>query len=120
MEFTPRIKQILQVLLREREAISVKALAEQVGVSKRTVQRELESMNHYLKSYEVTFHSKTGVGIWIEGEETERSRLLSDIEKGETYDAGNRDERRKRLILEILKEKGLKKLFYYSSQFGVS
>ncbi|MGN1192888.1 MAG: helix-turn-helix domain-containing protein, partial [Dorea sp.] len=48
MEFTPRMKQILQVLLREKEAISVQTLAEQVGVSKRTIQRELESIDYYL------------------------------------------------------------------------
>lgn len=120
MEFTPRMKQILKVLLGENEAISVKSLAEQVGVSKRTVQRELESMDYYLKSYAVSFQSKTGVGVWLEGNEAERNRLLMDVAKGQSYDAANREERRKRLILEILKEKGLKKLFYYSSQFGVS
>lgn len=119
MEFTPRMKQILQVLLREKEAISVKTLAEQVGVSKRTIQRELESIDYYLKPYKIKFLSKTGVGVWLEGEEIQRERLLSDIGQGESYDAGNREERRKRLILEILKEKGLKKLFYYSSQFQV-
>ncbi|MDY2814457.1 MAG: BglG family transcription antiterminator [Dorea sp.] len=120
MEFTPRMKQILQVLLREKEAISVKTLAEQVGVSKRTIQRELESIDYYLKPYKIKFLSKTGVGVWLEGEEIQWERLLSDIGQGESYDAGNREERRKRLILEILKEKGLKKLFYYSSQFQVS
>lgn len=121
MDATPRLKQILQVLLREQSAISVKYLAEQVGVSKRTVQRELEYLNHALKEYELQFLSKTGVGIWLEGSEEEKSRLLQALNAGgETYDAGNREERRKRLILEILKEKGFKKLYYYSSQFGVS
>ena len=43
MEITSRMKQILQVLLRESAAVSVKYLAEQIGVSKRTAQRELES-----------------------------------------------------------------------------
>lgn len=52
--------------------------------------------------------------------EEEKRRLCSDIGSRDMYDAGNRKERRKRLILEILKEKGLRKLFYYSNQFGVS
>lgn len=120
MDITPRMKQILYVLLREKEAISVKYLAEQIGVSKRTVQRELEYMNSTLKEYEIQFLSKTGVGIWLEGSEAEKKRLLEEISQGDSYDVSNREERRKRLILEILKEKGLKKLFYYSSQFGVS
>lgn len=120
MNFTPRMKQIFQVLLQEDSAISVKYLAEQVGVSKRTVQRELGYIESSLKGYEIQFFSKTGVGVWLEGSENEKQRLKQDIEGGDDYDVSNRDERRKRLILEILKEKGLKKLFYYSSQFGVS
>lgn len=120
MNFTPRMKQIFQILLKENEAIPVKALAEKIGVSKRTVQRELEYVEASLRNYDIQFMSKTGVGIWLEGTEEEKSRLLKDIGDGEDYDVSNRENRRKRLILEILKEKGLKKLFYYSSQFGVS
>lgn len=120
MEFTPRLEQILSQLLAETEAIPVKKLAEKIGVSKRTVQRELEYINSALKSYDICFVSKTGVGIWLEGSEEEKDRLRATIQKDDHYDVSNREDRRKRLILEILKEKGLKKLFYYSSQFGVS
>lgn len=120
MDFTPRMKQIFQVLLREEEAIPVKTLAEKVGVSKRTVQRELEYIESALKAYEIRFMSKTGVGVWLEGSAGEKERLLMEISGGDDYDVSNRENRRNRLILEILKEKGLKKLFYYSSQFGVS
>lgn len=120
MDFTPRMKQIFQVLLKEEEAIPVKTLAQKVGVSKRTVQRELEYIESALKTYEIRFMSKTGVGVWLEGSGEEKGRLLMDISEGDDYDVSNRENRRKRLILEILKEKGLKKLFYYSSQFGVS
>ena len=114
------MKQIFQVLIKEKSAISVKYLAEQVGVSKRTGQRELEYIDSCLKGYDIRFLSKTGVGVWLEGSDEEKSRLRQEVEDGDDYDVSNREERRKRLILEILKEKGLKKLFYYSSQFGVS
>lgn len=120
MEFTPRTKQILNIMLKEDQTMSVQNLADQVGVSKRTVQRELEYMGSSLKDYEITFMSKTGVGIWLEGSQEEKERLLSDLRSGDSYDMSNREDRRKRLILEILKDKGLKKLFYYSSKFKVS
>lgn len=120
MEFTPRTKQILHVLLQEDQTISVKILADKVGVSKRTVQRELEYINGSLKDYEISFMSRTGVGVWLEGSQEEKKRLLLDITKGDSYDVSNKEERRKRLVLEILKDKGLKKLFYYSSKFKVS
>lgn len=120
MDFTPRMKQILQILLREEHAVSVQSLAERVGVSKRTVQREFEYFNQPLKGYGLKFLSKTGVGVWIEGSAKQRERLLCDLGGEDEYDAADRTKRRKRLILEILKDKGLKKLFYYSSRFGVS
>lgn len=120
MEITSRLKQILNILLKEVSPVPVKILAEQTGISKRTVQRELESIDYALKDYEVSFMSKTGVGVWLEGSTVGKERLLKEISSGDNYDVTNREERRKRLILEILKEKGLKKLFYYSSRFGVS
>ena len=106
MRFTPRMRQIFQVLLKEPSAISVRQLAEQIGVSRRTVQRELEYISTPLNEYGLTFVSKTGVGIWIEGKEEDKQQLLADSMEGDGYDVGNREERRKRLILEILKEKG--------------
>ena len=120
MDMTPRMKQIFRVLLKEEGAISVKELASRIAVSKRTVQREMEYMNRSLRGYDIDFVSKTGVGIWLEGSQEEKKRLLADISDGDDYDVSNREERRKRLILEILKEKGLKKLFYYSASAGVS
>ena len=120
MELTPRIRRILQVLLSNQEPVSVKYVAEQVGVSKRTVQRELEYITSSLKPYRLQFQSRTGVGVWIEGTNEDRLKLLGEIEGRSDYDVTDREGRRKRLILEILKEKGLKKLFYYSSQFGIS
>lgn len=120
MEFTPRIKQIIKVLLSEEKAIPVKELAQRVGVSKRTVQRELGYLQKELKPYDIHFMSRTGVGVWLDGSAVHKEQLQKEISHGDSYDVSNREERRKRLILEILKEKGLKKLFYYSSQFEVS
>ena len=120
MEIGARMRQIFLVLLDQKEPVSVQEVAEQIGKSKRTVQRELEYAKQSLKGYDLTFHSKTGVGVWLEGSEEEKERLKQELSDTDGYDGGDREERRKRLTLEILKEKGLKKLFYYSSQFQVS
>ena len=120
MEFTPRMKQILQVMLEENTPVPVKKLADKIGVSKRTVQRELGFMEQSVKGYQVHFLSKTGVGVWLEGEEADKEKLRQALGQEDDYDVSNREDRRKRLTLELLKEQDLKKLFYYSSRFGVS
>ena len=120
MNLTPRLKRILIVLLTEDGVLPVRQLAEKVGVSKRTVQREMDGVESCFGGYDLTFETKTGKGVWIAGDAQEKQRLLAELTQGDTYDVSNREERRKRLILEILKDKGLKKLFYYADQFQVS
>lgn len=117
---SPRMQDIVRALLVEKNPIPVKELAERVGVSKRTVQRELEYLDRPLKIYGLKFCSKTGSGVWLEGLEENRKQLLEELSNRDDLDVTNRTERRKRLILEILKDKDLKKLYYYSDMFGVS
>lgn len=80
----------------------------------------MDSINTILKGYEITLNSKTGIGIWLEGSEDKKQELRHDLSMDDRLDVSNREERRKRLTLEILKEKELRKLFYYSSRFQVS
>lgn len=120
MNFTPRLRQILLILLKENQIISVKKLADEIKVSKRTVQRELEYIGSSLKKYGVSLQTKTGIGIWIEGEEVDKKKLYSILQEEDTIDSGDKDERRNRLILEILKDRTPKKLYYYANIFDVS
>lgn len=119
-DFTPRLQQIILVLLKVEGSVSVKYLADQIHVSKRTAQRELEYLSKPLKKWGLQFCSKTGTGVWLEGTEEEKQKLRQELEKDSSLDVSNRHERRKRLVLEILKDKTLKKLYYYSDLFGVS
>ena len=119
-DFSIRMQQILKYLLRQEAAVPVKYLAEQMDISKRTVQRELESIDRPLKKYGITFRSKVGSGIWLEGYPEDKAALLAELEKEDGLDVTDKQERRKRLVLEILKDKSVKKLYYYGEMFGVS
>lgn len=120
MDFSSRMQQILKLLLRQEGPIPMKALAQQMGISRRTVQRELEAVERPLKKYGLTFCSKAGSGVWLDGTEPDRQAMLALLESEDTLDITDIAERRKRLILEILKDKTVKKLYYYSRLFGVS
>ena len=56
---SPRVSQILQILLEQNAPISVKALAEQMNLSKRTIQREMDSINTILKGWMTAWMSAT-------------------------------------------------------------
>ncbi|WMJ86401.1 BglG family transcription antiterminator [Anaerocolumna sp. MB42-C2] len=120
MNFSPRLRQILLILLQEDQVVSVKKLAEEIKVSKRTVQRELEYIGSSLKNYNISLQTKTGTGIWLEGEESDKKNLFHLLKEEDILDSGDKEERRKRLILEILKDRSPKKLYYYGNIFGVS
>lgn len=119
-DFTPRLQQIVLALLGETEPIPIKQLAAQINISKRTVQRELEYLPRLLKKYGLSFGSKTGTGIWLDGSPEQKAALKQVLEAEDGLDISDRTERQKRLMLEILKDKTLKKLYYYSDLFGVS
>lgn len=120
MDISPRLKQILLVLLEQDKIISVKTLSEKVEISKRTVQRELEYVNHMLKQYGLRLQSKTGKGIWLEGEEEKKKELEKELKETCQLDVNDKNQRRRQLIFEILKDREPQKLFYYANLFGVS
>lgn len=120
MIFTPRLRQIFLILLKEDRIISVKKLADEIKVSKRTVQRELEYIGSSLNKYHITLQTKTGIGIWLEGTREDKESLYRLLQEEEVIDIGDKEDRRKRLILEILKDRSPKKLYYYANIFDVS
>ncbi len=120
MNMTPRLKQLLSIMLREGKSVSVTQLSQEIKVSKRTVQRELEALPRALRNYNLQFVSKTGVGVWLAGEEADKAALLALLQSEDAPDVSEREYRRKRLVLELLKEREVRKLYWYSSKFKVS
>lgn len=120
MGFTPRLRQILLILLKEDKIISVRKLADEIKVSKRTVQRELEYVGSSLDKYHISLQTKTGTGIWLQGEAEDKRKLYELLQMEDTIDSGDKENRRKRLILEILRDRTPKKLYYYANIFDVS
>ena len=89
-DFTPRMKQIILALLANQGPVPVQRLAEQVHISKRTVQRELEYFPRALKKYDIAFCSKTGTGVWVEGSSGSRERLKAELEAEDILDVSDR------------------------------
>ena len=120
MEFTPIIQQILKILLSSGGPVSKQEIADELGVSKRTVQREFEYLELCIRKYHLGLENHKGKGVEIRGNVEDIDRLRENL-GGETYpDAADRDGRRRRLLFELLRDRTPRKLFYYSQLLGVS
>ena len=120
MELTPRITKILNILLSQDEPISEQEIADQVGVSRRTIIREFEYLESAIKSYDVTLVRKKGTGVWVEASEDKKKALLQVLNGSDKKDWTDKSVRRKSLILKLLQNKEPTKTFTYANEFGVS
>ena len=82
-QITARQRQILLLLMDRKEGMTAAEIAAEVGVSVRTVHREMEEIEMSLEAFGLLLHKKSGTGIRIEGRSDEdveefRARLLSD------------------------------------------
>lgn len=69
------MQQILRRLLKEQDYLSEQALADDLGISKRTVQRELEGTEKALSSYNLKLVRQKRAGILLEGSDTDKNEL---------------------------------------------
>lgn len=120
MELTPRIKQILQFVLEKNEPVLEQDIAQHIGVSKRTVQREFDYIAAGLVDYDLSLCKKKNIGVWIDGDAVNLNRLRKEVTETQNNNFSDKNTRRKYLIYELLREKVPKKLFYFSNLFGVS
>ena len=120
MEFTPRIQLILKILMDRKEPVGKQEIADELGVSKRTVQREFEYLELCIKKYNVKLDNQKGRGVSLKGSAQDLERLRESISDEAYPDAADREGRRRRLLFELLRDRTPRKLFYYSQMLGVS
>lgn len=120
MEFTPRLMQILFLLLNADKPIPAAKLAEQLQISKRTIFRELDNIDISLKRYGLELERKSRTGFELTGDPQDKQKLLEELQQSDHFDPRNREERQQKLILAMMKEDKLQKLFYYADMLKVS
>ena len=105
MDFTPRMQQILQRLLSETDFVSEQTLADDLGISKRTVQRELDGTTGALASYGLQLQRKKKAGLMLIGPEKEKERLAASLQTASAMDFTDKQNRRRYLLFEILRQR---------------
>nr|WP_314930780.1 HTH domain-containing protein [Shuttleworthia satelles] len=120
MLLTNRIRGILLLLMDAEGPLKEDDIADQVGVSRRTVQREVEYLDGALREYGLLLLRKKGVGISVTGSEQAKERLRGELEEKEAGEPTDVAGRRNRLLFELIRDKVPRKIYYYSQLLGVS
>ncbi len=115
-----RIKQIIKTLLNVNGAVPVNDLSVELRVSRRTVFRELANTESFLNSFGLRLGTKSGEGVYIEGDDQNRQSLRKTIKRMGDDRPTCRVERRLCLLLTLLRDSELNKLVRYADKFDVS
>ncbi|WP_312109225.1 BglG family transcription antiterminator [Brevibacillus reuszeri] len=79
MQVSSRQRSIIEVLMQEQKGATVGFIAEHIGVSARTIHRELEAVEELLAEYGMKLMRKAGAGVEIVGTEEQKQSLRTSV-----------------------------------------
>lgn len=119
MYISARERKIIEILLTENKEFTVRDLAEQIGVSERTIHRDLKNVEDILIEKNLILHKKSGVGIQIIGEPSKIEELemfLYNLNQTEYTP----EERQTIILCELLESNGPVKLLGLANDLNVT
>jgi mannitol operon transcriptional antiterminator len=119
MYISARERQILEILLTEKNELTVSDLAKQIGVSSRTIHRDLKNVEDILKEYHLVLQKKSGVGVQITGE-SENIRELELFIFNLSHTEYTPDERQTVILCELFESNGPVKLLGLANDLNVT
>jgi transcriptional antiterminator len=111
-----RTKAILNFLANSNEIVTFKQIAEEIGVSRRTILREFPDAELWLKSNNFELQKKQGQGIVLKGDETCRSRLREILNENMPCIISVPKDRQKILLIELLQQNEPVKLYAFKEK----
>lgn len=114
-----RTRDILKLLLAEKNFITTAELAEKLSVSSKTIWRQLPKVEEILNSVGLQLEKKSGAGLMITGSEVKRYALAKQLASSEKRDY-TPGERRSIIISKLLSSREPIKLFALSSAVHVT
>lgn len=125
MQLTPRAEKIIRILLRfsPDSPVTIGIISEELGVSDRSVQRELPTVEKWMKHNGFCFVRKRSVGLLIKEPSDklkELEALLDEKDTGSSAPADNRPERLTLLCHDLLLAEEPIKSYYFTEKFEIS
>ncbi|WP_424475316.1 BglG family transcription antiterminator [Oceanobacillus kimchii] len=114
-----RERHILKILLEAEKEMPVKDIADQLGVSIRTIHREIKKTEKVLEDYQLNLIKKTGTGIIIQGSLENKNVLQQAIEELSSAEL-TEEERQVILLYTLLQFRDPVKLFHLATELNVT
>ena len=87
MLMSTREKEIIELLIKYySQYVTIYEIAQQLGVSSRTIHRELKDIETYLKGFNITLERANKKGIKLSGEDVHFQELKKEMAQHETVD----------------------------------
>lgn len=119
MYVTARERSILQRLLDGRNKTTIQTLADELGVSTRTIQRDLKGVEDILTEHHLTLERKAGTGLVVRGEKQAREQLR-DFLLSLRHEEYTPEERQLLLLTVLLQHREPIKLFALANNLNVT
>lgn len=122
VQLTSRQKNIIQILTKftASRPATVGMISEMLGLSSRTILREMPQVERWLTQNDFHFVRKPGVGLILD-ENVENQKLILELLESESIQRNYSKEERRRCILgELLYAQQPLKSYYFTSRFHIS
>ena len=121
MDMTARMRAILSALLAADGYVPAERIGSEIGVSSRTVARELHGLEMALMPYGITLLRRTGAGVMLAGDPEDLRRLRKHLASdGNTHRELSPDQRRSILTTRLLMADEPLKLFTLARLLNVT
>lgn len=121
-QLTERQKSVIQILTKSSAThpITIGMISDSMGVSSRTILREIPAVEAWLTQNDFHLIRKPSVGLILD-ESLENKRLILELLEIETvHKAYPKEERRRRILGELLYATEPTKSYYFTSKFNIS
>ncbi len=120
MNCSKRIIEIINVLLEREAYITASEIADQLGISKRTIFREMVAVEELTDSLGMIMDKKTRLGVKLQATAEQVVKFKHIAEACDDHSGLDQEARQNKLISELLKSREPKKFYFFSKLLNVS
>lgn len=122
MILTERMKHIIRILATSPPSrpLTTAMISEELGLSRRTVMREMPDIERWLEENGYAFTKKPGVGLLLKETEERRSLLAQQMAPGKERQSLSREDRQKRILRDLFLAQDAQKAYSFTSTYQIS